>query len=88
VDIERSIKMALETGKVLYGQNQAERACKEGKAKLVIKARNAPGNPDLGSVEVKAFEGSGMELGSVCGKPFSVAYLTVLEPGRSDILRI
>jgi large subunit ribosomal protein L30e len=32
------------------------------------------------------FEGSSIELGAVCGKPFSVNSLAVIEAGESKIL--
>ena len=31
--------------------------------------------------------GTGMELGAVCGKPFIISVLTVIEEGNSDILK-
>ena len=42
---------------------------------------------DMGSVPVKIYEGSAVELGSACGKPFSISYITVVDEGKSDLLR-
>jgi large subunit ribosomal protein L30e len=37
-------------------------------------------------IPVFEFPGKGLELGSVCGKPFSIATLLVLDAGKSKVL--
>jgi large subunit ribosomal protein L30e len=39
-------------------------------------------------VPIYGFEGMGKDLGSACGKPFSVATLAVIEPGDSEIMAL
>jgi large subunit ribosomal protein L30e len=34
------------------------------------------------------FEGNNMELGALCGKPFSVSALAVIDKGTSNILSL
>jgi len=59
----------------------------------VVVARNCPdrfqkflaGTQD---VPVHVFEGSGVQLGMACGKPFMVSALAIVEPGESDILSL
>jgi large subunit ribosomal protein L30e len=68
----------MKTGKVLLGQHATEDCINEGKAQLVVVARNCPerfqqflaGKQD---VSVHIFEGSGVQLGMACGKPFMVS---------------
>ena len=37
---------------------------------------------------VYTFEGSSVQLGKACGKPFMVSALAVVNPGESDILSL
>ena len=87
MDMDRNLKLALRTGKVYFGANQAARAVKDGEAKLIIKAKNTNDEMDMGTIPVKTYEGTSVELGSACGKPFSISYITVIDAGKSDLLR-
>ena len=96
IDLERELKIALKTGKVVLGSNQAIKHAKLGKGKLIILASNCPRDvkgdiiyySKLSKVPVYVFPGSSWELGSICGKPFMVAALTILDPGDSEILSL
>ncbi|WP_049796352.1 50S ribosomal protein L30e [Methanomassiliicoccus luminyensis] len=91
IDLGRAIKAAATTGKVVYGVQQAEKAVTSGEAKMIIVAENCPseflrsGNH---STKVYKYEGSNMELGALCGKPFSVSALAVIDKGTSNILSL
>ncbi len=95
-DIERELVNALKTGKVVLGSRKTLRYVKTGKAKAVIVAANAP--PELKSdiiyyaklsnIPVYIYPGTSVELGAVCGKPFVVASLSILDPGNSRILEL
>lgn len=91
IDIGRALKSAVTTGTVEFGVDQTEKAIKSGKAKLVVVARNCPSiqlqSEDLG-VKVHRYEGNNMELGALCGKPFSVSALAIIESGSSNILTL
>ena len=39
-------------------------------------------------VPVYGYQGMGKDLGSACGKPFSVAALAIIEPGDSEIMAL
>ena len=91
IDISKALKAAITTGKVEFGVDQTEKAVKSGKAQMVILAKNCPsemltGN-DIG-VKVHVYEGNNMELGALCGKPFSVSALAVIDKGTSNILTL
>jgi large subunit ribosomal protein L30e len=38
------------------------------------------------NVPVLEYEGTSVELGPVCGKPFTIAAMAILDAGESDIL--
>jgi large subunit ribosomal protein L30e len=92
MDLDRSLRRAIETGDVVLGTKGALQAVEKKKAKLVVASRNPP----PGVVErlqqaaspppLFLFPGGNQELGTACGKPFSVGLLAVLDPGDSDIL--
>jgi len=94
VDVGKAIRLAVDTGKVKFGSREAVKAALNGEAKLIVVAGNCP--PDakgdiehyskLSNVSTISFGGSSVELGSVCGKPFPVSALIVLDAGTSNIL--
>lgn len=91
IDISRALRTAISTGKVDFGVDQTEKAIKSGAAQLVIVASNCPSealmSDDIG-VKVHRYEGNNMELGALCGKPFSVSALAVIDKGASNILSL
>ncbi len=90
IDISRALKAAITTGKVEFGVDQTLRAVKDGKAQMVVLARNCPCKDLTGGLNVKVhvFSGNNMELGALCGKPFSVSALVILDKGSSNILTL
>jgi len=91
-----AVRLAVESGKVEFGGKAGISSVLQGSAKLVIMAGNAPSDVK-GRVEAYSkssgtpliqFEGSSMELGSVCGKPFPVSVVSVFEEGSSNILEL
>jgi len=90
IDISRALKSAISTGQVEFGVGQTEKAVKSGKAQMIILARNCQSDFLRGDVKVKVhiYEGNNMELGALCGKPFSVSALAVIDKGSSNILTL
>ncbi len=93
MDINKALKTAVTTGKVLFGFDQTMKAVREGKAKLIIVSSNCPDKHLLiiekhEEVPSHRFNGTNIELGSACGKPFSVSVLSVLSEGESEILAL
>ncbi|MFQ5911339.1 MAG: 50S ribosomal protein L30e [Thermoplasmata archaeon] len=88
MDVGREIRKAIETGTVQLGVEQTKRAVSDGRARLVILSKNCPDDFLRGQSQARTllFDGSNADLGSVCGKPFSVSALAILEPGESEIL--
>lgn len=96
MDVNRALRSAVQTGEVLLGVKETKRAIDQKKAKLVVIAENAPVS-DVETVEslakqnnvpVYRFSGSNVELGPAAGKPFSVAMLSVVDAGESDVLHL
>ena len=96
IDINKAIATTVRTGKVLYGASDAIKGAKMGKAKLFIIAANCSASIreeieyycKLSGIPVISYSGTNMDLGTVCGKPFSVSALTIKESGDSDILKL
>lgn len=89
-----AVRLAVESGKVEFGARTGIAASILGKAKLFVLASNTPiqtrekvqAYSKASSIPVIEFEGSTMELGSVCGKPFPISVLSVFEEGTSSIM--
>jgi large subunit ribosomal protein L30e len=83
IDIEKALRKALKTGKVFLGSKRTMKALRKGEAKLVVLAMNCPEEIKeeikKHSVPTITFKGTNMDLGAICGKPFSVAALAVVE---------
>lgn len=94
VDINKEIRRAVDTGKVIFGIRQSEKSILKGDAQLIIISNNLNllarekilhfGN--VSKIPVYEFSGSGLELGAVCGKPFVVSTMVVQNIGKSKIL--
>lgn len=94
MDVDRGIRIAVDTGVVTLGSEKSIQALKLGKGKLVVVAKNSPEDikedvahyAKLSEIPVYTYDGTSVDLGSVCGKPFTVATLVIKEPGDSTIL--
>jgi large subunit ribosomal protein L30e len=86
-----AIRLAVESGKVDFGSRSASEKAKlfvvAGNAQPGVKAKVAAMSKAAGTLVIE-FEGSSMELGSICGKPFPVSVLSVYEEGSSNILEL
>lgn len=96
VDINKEIRQAVDTGKVILGRDKSLKAIKLGHAKLVIVASNCQSEVladikrygGLANIPVHILRRDSAELGVACGKPFLINVLAVLEPGNSNILSL
>ena len=88
MDINRALRTATKTGEVTFGISQAKKAIASKNGKLIVIASNCPDNGlrEQKEIPVMEFPGNNRELGSACGKPFSVSVVTVMKPGESQIL--
>ena len=95
-DIGKAIRMAVDTGKVEFGAKGALRLARSGEVRLIVVSKNCPKKfkqdiayySNLSKTIVYEFDGTSMELGSLCGKPFPVSALNIHDPGNSNILEL
>ena len=88
--------MAVKTGKVGFGSKDALASSASARAKLIILAKNCRDSDreDIlhsagqSMVPVYTFQGSSLDLGAVCEKPFPVSAIVVREAGDSEVLKL
>jgi large subunit ribosomal protein L30e len=93
MDLAHALKVALQTGKVRIGLSETLLSAKENQARMVIVARSCPeklltGNSKIGKAPIYHYEGTAIELGAACGRPFPISALAILDPGSSAILSL
>ena len=92
INIDRALRSSIRTGKVVLGSNSTVEAGIGGQAKLIVYALDCPSDVRMQletmDVPVYSYQGMGKDLGSACGKPFSVATLAIIEPGDSEIMAL
>ena len=83
--MNEDIQKAIESGNIVIGYRESIKSLKSGEIKSVIISNNIPDNmkkdiehnAKISGAEIKVFEGSSKDLGTVCGKPFSVTILAI-----------
>ena len=93
MDLAHALKVALETGKVKIGLAETRAAAKSKKAKLLIVAKSCPDaalrtERAVGKIPVYHYEGSAVDLGQACGKPFPISAMAIVDAGSSAILTL
>ena len=96
LSLENELKTVLKTGKVIIGAKRSIQAIKLGKAKAVVLATLIPKwiesdvlyYAKLSGVRVIRYKGSSYDLGALCGKPFPISTIAILDPGDSRILEL
>ena len=92
INVDRALRSSIRTGNVLLGSNRTVEAGLGGQAKLIVYAVDCPADVrtqlETIDVPVYGYQGMGKDLGSACGKPFSVAALAIIEPGDSEIMAL
>merc|ERR1711884_394982 len=93
--INSRLALVMKSGKYVLGYKQTLKSLRQGKAKLVIIANNTPPLRKseieyyamLAKTGVHHYSGNNNELGTACGKYFSVCTLSITDPGDSYIIR-
>ncbi len=94
VDVDKALRMAVDTGKVKFGTRDAAKSAMSGKTKMIVLSSNCPADTkadienysELSGLPVLSYNGTGYELGEVCGKPFVISAMAIDDPGNSRIL--
>ena len=88
MNLEKLIKTSIKNKKIVIGYEKIRKLLKTSSSlELIILAKNTPKNikdeleynAKIGKVEVKTYEGTGVELGNVCGKPFPISVIGILK---------
>ncbi len=89
-DLNKVFRSVLSTGKVVIGTRQTIDAVKNKKAQIVVFSSNCleKTRNELKDIPSINYPGNGLELGTACGKPFSIATFAVINPGDSGILSL
>jgi large subunit ribosomal protein L30e len=93
MDLAHALKVALETGKVRIGLAETLKAAEAKKARLLIVSRTCP-DPTLakeralGKIPVYHYDGTAVDLGQACGRPYPISAMAILDPGSSAILTL
>lgn len=93
-DIKKDITSVIKTGKIHIGSNKVRSALLTNNPKLVLISSNCPNDikeriiyySQLSDTQYHITDEDGIELGSVCGKPFPVLALGIMDVGESNIL--
>lgn len=96
VDINRALQVTVKTGKVTLGYKESLEALRTGKAKLIVIAKNLPSEKsekifrcaEMLNIPVFKYDGSSIDLGVLCEKPYTVSAMAIREVGDSEILKI
>ena len=96
IDLDRIIKSALKSGKINIGSKQTINAARTGKAIAFIEADNCPENiqekirsyADKSKIPVFKYPSSALDLGLICGKPFTVSAMTIRTLSDPELLRV
>jgi large subunit ribosomal protein L30e len=91
--VTSALRLTVESGSVEFG---TRRGLTADNVRMYVIAKNTP-TETAEKITEKAkksetplmhFNGSTLALGSVCGKPFPVALLSIMDPGTSNILEM
>ncbi|MCI4365945.1 MAG: 50S ribosomal protein L30e [Thermoplasmata archaeon] len=93
MDLAHALKVALETGKVKLGVHETLEAAEGKKAKLLIVSKSCPDEKlrserSWGKIPIYHYDGSAVDLGQACGRPFPISAMAILDAGSSAILSL
>ncbi|BFH73306.1 50S ribosomal protein L30e [Sulfurisphaera javensis] len=91
---ESELKTLLRTGKVIFGSKKTIKMIKNGKVKMVIVASTLRQDlkddiityAKISNIPVYQYSGSAYELGTLCGKPFMISTIGIIDLGESRLL--
>ena len=97
-DIDVNIKVALKTGRVVYGKNQVLKRLRENPYKMLIVANNCSqevmdelnhyNKLSKTNIHVHTYKGSSWDLGLACAKPYMISVIGIYNYGDSELQTI
>jgi len=96
MDTNTEIRRAVDTGKVSFGYKTTLKTLAKGEGQLVILSSNIPANEkenlkhiaEVANKKCLEVPENGLVLGSICGKPFVVSVMLILDAGKSKVLEL
>lgn len=94
MELSVAVKRILESGKVEFGSRKTVENLANGGAKLVIISSNCPDkkkieeNSKIAEIPLLNSKMTSLQLGEMCGKPFLVSSICVLDAGAVNIKEI
>ncbi|MBS3781177.1 MAG: 50S ribosomal protein L30e [Candidatus Thermoplasmatota archaeon] len=93
MDVNREIRMAVNTGTVDFGIKESKNNAEEEECELLVVASNCPDESlkdgkEYEGVPIYTYKGNNKQLGSAAGKPFAVSTLSIKDAGNSNILSL
>ena len=97
-DVDTNLKVAMRTGKFIYGKNQVLKHLRNESFKMIIIANNCPTELDKqlnyyvslmkDKIFIHRYKGSSWDLGLACAKPYMISIIGVVQEGDSEILTL
>lgn len=92
--LEKSIRSAYDSGKVVIGLKESMKLIMNGKGKLILVANDCPRNvmndimyySEMSQIRVKVYPQSALRLGETCGRPHPISVMVIEKEGNSKIL--
>lgn len=96
VNLDRELRVALRTGKVVFGSKEVLKLAGRGKGKLLIVSSNCPEYvreqleyyAKLAGIPIYRAPYTGIELGEICQRKHVISSLLILEEGESEVLKL
>ena len=97
-DIDTNIKVAMNTGKFIFGKKQVLKHLRSEPFKMIIIANNCPTDLEnqlnyhnslmKDGIFIHRYKGSSWDLGLACAKPYMISIIGVVQEGDSDLLTL
>ena len=97
-DVDTNLKVAMRTGKFIYGKNQVLKHLRNESFKMIIIANNCPTELEKqlnyyvslmkDKIYLYRYKGSSWDLGLACAKPYMISIIGVVQEGDSEILTL
>ncbi len=97
-DVDSNLKVAMKTGKFIFGKNQVLKHLRINSFKMIILSNNLPTELEKrlnyyislmkDKTYVHRYKGSSWDLGLACAKPYMISIIGVLQEGDSDLLSL
>ncbi len=94
MNINVELRLAVDTGEVSIGYRSTYKTIASNKAKLVIVPKKGNNNIiddikhlcKVSNIKLIEFDGNAIDLGNICGKPYSINAIAIIDQGNAHIL--